>query len=604
MFKKSTTIILCAFLFTIVVFSYFCYAIYSQTIINTQKDRVVAAQKAWNNYFRIVNKVNTRELSHIASSSDLITTLKNLDINVQKKSLPEINKQINTLEDYIYSKTSNDIDLIVVYSADGITRAGIEKDLNEVPYINLPEVIARVLDGENIALNINLKGNLYYVNLAPVISDGRKLGVVLVGKQLNNSTTAYVKELSGTNLVILTKEKLLASSLPYLTAEKIFEQFRQIDPQMMQLLKSSNPADDNKVFYLNLHPDDFWAAGGYIIDKTSAFILLENNSRWVRPYIILKDKMNYVIPLVLLITVLCGILFSKLFGNFTSRVAVKTSQMKDKVIHGNKSLNRKVDRKIDDVLNRILAFFNIDFFRHNKELQEISLSIFSMVKQYKAKIVVENFSDQSPIKKMLNPISRNDCSINPKKTTMYFSNIKDFTQLIEYFSPARAFTILSIYTKIQQEIIAKYNGRIIKQVDDRLVAVFESRSSAEDAIRAAFEVQNTIHKLSAVNPENIELSIAVSSGDAIVANVLDQIMYLGYAAKVGNRLCDETPSSWIYIDKLTYDIAGIEELNAKQDMLVIKGISSPIQFYKFDPDLIISFNLDKTKNTDSYTRIR
>jgi class 3 adenylate cyclase len=590
MLKRSSTLVIFLFLVTFLALSYFSYSVYCNTTINSLKRDVVAANKQWNNYFSLVNKVNSKEINYISNSGKLIGVLQKLDYNIQKNSITEMNQNLLQLEDYAFSKLSNDIDIVVIYSSDGIIRAGYTKDSEEIPFVNLPDAITRVLDGQTLTLNINLSGNLYYVNVAPVNRGSKNYGAVLIGKQINNNIATYIHELTGVYLVAFTKDKLLASSLPFIAAEKLFNQFRQINPEFTKFLKNTNPSQPNDVSYLQVGQDDFWAAGSYIVDKSSGYLLLSPNSRWVRPFMIINRNLTIILPALLIITGLLSLLLSKLFAVCNDKLNVKKVETTEKFKNINKTFNKKIDKNIDRMLNKILAILNIEFFRSSRELQEVSNTVFSMVKEYKAKMIVESFTTNPDLTKVIVTKSNNDCYMNTRNVTMYHSNINEFTQLIEFFTPARAFTLLSIYLKIQQEIIHRNNGKILKQGDDRLVAIFETSSHALDAIKAAFEVQNTIHKLSAVNPENIELSISLSSGEVYSAFVLDQETFIGRASKVGDRLCNDTPGGCIHVDKYTYDLAGIEKLEAKQDMLVVRGIKKPVQFYKFDPDAILDFN--------------
>jgi len=587
MMKRSLTAVIFLFLLVILVLSYISYSIYCQTKINEFKNDIVTANKQWNNYFSLVNKVNSKELSYISNSPKLIELLHSLEISLHQNSLNDINANIALIEDYTYNKLSNDIDLIVIYTNDGIIRAGFEKESDEIPFVNLPEVVTKVLDGQATTLNINLKGNLYYANFAPVSRNNKVFGAILIGKQINNSVAAYVRELTNVYLVAFTKDKLISTSLPLVIAEKLFNQFRQLDPVLTGFINNTSPAQASYINYLESVSSDFWAAGDYIVDNNSGYMLLVPNSRIIRPYLIMKDNIMYIALGAVVLAGLISLLLSRIITSLIDIVNIKAVETSERFSVVNKTFNKTVDKHIDGILNRVLSLLNLEFFRTNKELQEVSNTFFTMVKDYKAKMLLENFSSNPNVNKMISSRSSNSCTVNTRTVTMYYSNVKEFTQLMEFFSPARAFTLLSIYLRIQHEIIQKYNGKILKQTDDRLVAVFENANHARDAISASFEIQNTLHKLSSVNPENIELSVAVSSGEVVSSFIMDQETYIGTATKVGEKFCNETPAGWIYVSQYTYDLAGVEELDARQDMLVVKGIKNPVQFFKFDPDAII-----------------
>ena len=88
-----------------------------------------------------------------------------------------------------------------------------------------------------------------------------------------------------------------------------------------------------------------------------------------------------------------------------------------------------------------------------------------------------------------------------KNLTIFFSDIKDFTQLTESLQPEALTTLINQYFTAMAEIALKHGGTIDKFIGDAIVIFFgdpESRGTAEDAracLRMAVEMQHSLAKL-------------------------------------------------------------------------------------------------------------
>lgn len=581
--KKLPTLVLFVFLMTVTILVYAVYAVYCNVTIDTMKSQVVTAQKTWVNYVRLVNKVNSKEIKYLTNSNELITILKGLNEPENK----EKESTLATLESFTENKLSEDIDLIVVYNATGKDKIGFEKGEKQLPDIYLPQALNRVLSGETLVMNVNLFGQLYYITMAPVIDEHKSIGAVLIGKRINNSVAAYIKQLAGANIIVYAKSRLLATSLTSSNIGSFLKKMQDNDPEVMKVVYKSKIASNEDVSYLKTSFGDFWAAGTHLANNTAGYILLVKNSKTVAPYFYIQEKMNYILPLLLLVIAGLSVLIMSVITKLNNKVTASTTVAKEKLEKKSWLYTMKFDQKVDSILDSLIAFFEIDFFNTTKEMNKLAKDAQIMVKTYKAKVIVDDFEQTKKVESIINPMIKKECVVNSRKSTLYFSNVKGFNDIIKTYTPDKAFTLLSIYLTLQQEVIRNHNGRVVYQVDDRLVAAFESSTHAEDAIRAAFNVQNTIYRLSSVNVENFDISIGVSSGDVTIANMLDQTTYMGYAAQVGDVLCNRTPPGAVYIDKATYDMAGIHYLRANIETIDVKGVNRPVKFYKFDDDSVV-----------------
>lgn len=595
MYKRLPTIGLCLFFFTASLIIYFSYQIYCNISINEMKSNIITAQKAWNNYFYLTNKINLTDLKNFSSETTLLTSLNDLNSAIKESNEEEVAKQSKTIEAFAKNKIVSKVDLITLYNSEGIQVTGFTKNNENLPDIYLPEALNEVLKGQKLSINLNVNGDLYYSNIAPIIFNGKTIGAMLVGKKIDNSLSAYIQDISSSDLIVFSKEKLLAASLPYLTDKDIYKENKTVKALITDLLNTSDPTKRNKIEYIQLPSGDFWAAGKYIAGQTGGYVLLTANTKWIKPYLFIKKYFFLFFLGLIALSAGMGTLTHKVLNSIFATLILKTAETREVFNARSKKVVKKFELYLDIVLNKILQIFNIEFFSTNQEIQDLSNNLKSMISDYKEKVAAENFAEEKKIGYMINPAYKTGCSVTTRKTTLYYSNIKNFNDLIDFYSPSRAFTVLSIYLQLQQEIIFKHNGRIVFQSDDRLIAAFESDKQAENAIRAAFDVQNTILKLSAVNPESIELSIAVASGDATIAYMGDRENYFGPASKVIKALCDITTPGHIFIDRLTYELAGIHSLSASKDMVSVKGFKNPVQYYIFDQDTIVEISTDLTQ---------
>jgi adenylate cyclase len=80
-----------------------------------------------------------------------------------------------------------------------------------------------------------------------------------------------------------------------------------------------------------------------------------------------------------------------------------------------------------------------------------------------------------------------------KQMTVFFSDIRSFTELSESMSPMENFNFINSYLKRINPIIRKHNGFIDKFIGDAVMAIFPN--SPEDAVSAAIEIQFEVRKV-------------------------------------------------------------------------------------------------------------
>jgi two-component system sensor histidine kinase ChiS len=77
--------------------------------------------------------------------------------------------------------------------------------------------------------------------------------------------------------------------------------------------------------------------------------------------------------------------------------------------------------------------------------------------------------------------------------TIFFSDIRQFTELIEYLSPEDSFKFINAYLTRIVPVIEHYGGFVDKYVGDSIMALFPQPNGADMAIQASIRIQKQLH---------------------------------------------------------------------------------------------------------------
>ncbi len=172
------------------------------------------------------------------------------------------------------------------------------------------------------------------------------------------------------------------------------------------------------------------------------------------------------------------------------------------------------------------------------------------------------------------------------EVAVLFSDMRGFTSLSQDMPPEKVFEMLNLNLGKQIEIIEKYNGVIDKISGDEVMAVFEDKDKAENALRCAIAI---IESLSAMSPKEggewTSVGIGINTGFVFwgsLGNVrFKDFTIVGNTVNIAARLCGladkfqvlftETTLNQIQAEKLAYQSIG-------QKML--KGLRKPVEVFE------------------------
>lgn len=187
-----------------------------------------------------------------------------------------------------------------------------------------------------------------------------------------------------------------------------------------------------------------------------------------------------------------------------------------------------------------------------------------------------------------------------KKLTIFFSDVKGFTEISERLQPEELTELINEYFTEMSDIALRHGGTIDKFIGDAILVFFgdpESRGVAEDAracVRMALDMQDRLvalnvkwRKLGAEEPFRIR--IGINTGFCNVGNFgsADRMDYtiLGAEANLAARLQTNAPPDGIVASYETYAL--VSEIVSARELppMAMKGISREVVPYLIEGPL-------------------
>jgi predicted ATPase/class 3 adenylate cyclase len=170
-----------------------------------------------------------------------------------------------------------------------------------------------------------------------------------------------------------------------------------------------------------------------------------------------------------------------------------------------------------------------------------------------------------------------------KQVTVLFADVSGFTALSENMDAEDVANLVNRIWKRLDRIIEENGGQIDKHIGDAVMALWGAETSREDdaerTIRAALRMQEEFAKETTDLP--ISIKIGINSGQVLLSSIGShgEFTALGDTVNTASRLVGSTNPGVILISHETYQmVRGIFDVQ-KQDLVVVKGKSEPLQTY-------------------------
>jgi len=265
------------------------------------------------------------------------------------------------------------------------------------------------------------------------------------------------------------------------------------------------------------------------------------------------------------------ILFILLF--FSSLINEKSLDTAEKEIAINKALNANLDQKVKD---------------RTEEIEDKNNKLLNIEKNLKKYLPVQ----------LVNSI-KSDCEeaipeTTRKKLTMFFSDIKDFTQITDAMEPEDMATLLNEYLTEMNYIIDKYDGTLAQITGDSLLVFFGAPVYINDwdhatrCVNMALDMQTRMKELEKKwfklgIDENLRIRCGINTGMATVGDFGSNTRKLytahGMQVNIAARLEQACKPGCILISHSTWALVSDKIQCTEQGQIDIKGYHKPVRTY-------------------------
>lgn len=182
-----------------------------------------------------------------------------------------------------------------------------------------------------------------------------------------------------------------------------------------------------------------------------------------------------------------------------------------------------------------------------------------------------------------------------KKLTLFFSDIKDFTQFTDAFDPEDVARLLNEYLGEMAQIVRKWGGTIPQFTGDSIYAVFgapDTKGEREDAlscVRMALEMQQRMKTLQDKWWKQgiqfpFQIRCGIHTGMANVGNYgsegFMEYSAIGLNTNLASRLEQACEPGEIYISHATWALVNQEIPCEEVGTIEVKGFRYPVQTYR------------------------
>jgi class 3 adenylate cyclase len=179
-----------------------------------------------------------------------------------------------------------------------------------------------------------------------------------------------------------------------------------------------------------------------------------------------------------------------------------------------------------------------------------------------------------------------------KDATVFFADIRGYTNFSEGREPERIIEILNEYFSVAVEQVMRYKGYIDKFIGDCIMAVWgvpvvSSETDAINAVSCAVAIQNMIksaeREFFRKDAERLRVGIGVNTGPLVAGNLgsIQRMDYsvIGDTVNLAARLEGVAGADEIIISERTREQLGDYFDLEKRPSVRVKGKEQPIQIY-------------------------
>ncbi len=178
-----------------------------------------------------------------------------------------------------------------------------------------------------------------------------------------------------------------------------------------------------------------------------------------------------------------------------------------------------------------------------------------------------------------------------RRLTVFFADIRDFTEHVREMSPEQTVALLNRYFGLITEIVFAFGGTIDKFIGDAVMCVFGSPiytpQHLEQAVKTTVAIRDVLGRVNAIRQERgdppFHMGFGIDSGPVIVGNMGSRLRMeytvVGEAVNLASRLSDLAEGGEILIKEGLYPAVREFARCVQVESGIIKGIDKPVGLY-------------------------
>ena len=457
-----------------------------------------------------------------------------------------------TVRDWLldYRQRFVTVDLLMVLNPSGAVVARTDAiDPGQIPDVDA-RWLQPALSSRGAAVGVLAPGEtVYHAAVLPIEAGGTVFGFLVTGSRIDDQWARQLREEGRVELVLLGRTRVLGSTLrsdtlPWRTRAQ-FEAAAANDDSRELVVSGEHYRG------LTLAPTD--------ADAPLVVTMLSRDQA-MAPYRRIQSGLLIIGAIAVGIGVLGSALMARSITDPIGRLREGTRQ----VAAGNYEFLIDVNRR--DELGELAASFN------------------QMTEGLRERAEMTKFVSQSTVD-MIHSHARTTSAGERRDVTVFFSDIRDFTERAERLRPEEAVALLNRCLSVQADLIKKFHGDVDKFVGDAVFAIFSGEDMTLNAIRCAVEIHRAMeHVEVGANGAPLTLGIGVVSGEVVLGSVgsAERLDYTALGSNVNLcwRLCSQAEAREILMNEGTY--RRVADLIAADPVepLSAKGFAAPVAAYR------------------------
>ncbi len=183
--------------------------------------------------------------------------------------------------------------------------------------------------------------------------------------------------------------------------------------------------------------------------------------------------------------------------------------------------------------------------------------------------------------------------------TIFFSDLKDFSQVADRSDPEILAAVLNEYLSEMADIAFRFGGTLDKFIGDAVMVFFgapvpsESPEQAGRCVEMAIEMQRRLRALNAswldrkLLTEGLAMRMGIHTGEATVGSFgsLNRVEYtaIGRAVNLASRLEGQGKPGSILVSDATWTLVKDRFHGTSRGAIDVKGLAAPVEVYEIDP---------------------